>query len=79
MLRAALLLFILTAGSVDVSIKQIADSGRCVELAESPDTRVATKPEFPPGQPPLLSFRFYEGKLHHRYGNSELLLDDAGH
>jgi hypothetical protein len=32
-----------------------------------------------PGAPPALSFRYYEGKLHHRFGNAELLLDDAGH
>jgi hypothetical protein len=79
MLRAGLLVFMLIAGSADVSIKQVADSGRCVELAESPDARVATRAQFAPGQPPILSFRFYEGKLHHRFGNSELLLDDAGH
>jgi hypothetical protein len=79
MLRAGLLFLALIAGSVDASIKQVADSGRCVELAESPDKRVATLPQFAPGQPPILSFRFYEGKLHHRFGNSELVLDDAGH
>jgi hypothetical protein len=79
MLRAALLLSALIGGSVDASIKQVALSGRCVGLAESPDNRVATRPQFTPGQPPILSFRFYEGKLHHRFGNSELLLDDAGH
>jgi hypothetical protein len=79
MLRIGLLLFALIVGSADVSIKQVADSGRCVELAENPDARVATRPQFSPGQPPILSFRFYEGKLHHRFGNSELLLDDAGH
>jgi hypothetical protein len=32
-----------------------------------------------PGPPPLVSFRYYEGKLHQRFGNSELMLDDAGH
>ena len=60
-------------------IQQISASGRCAELAESPDSRVAPKPAVAPGPPPLLSFRYYEGKLHHRYGNSELMLDDAGH
>jgi hypothetical protein len=79
MVRAALLLAALVSGSVDASIEQVISSGRCVELAESPDARVSTKPRFAPGQPPILSFRFYEGKLHHRFGNSELLLDDAGH
>lgn len=61
------------------TIQQIADSGRCADLAESPDARVAPDLAVPPGPPPLLSFRYYEGKLHHRYGNSELMLDDAGH
>lgn len=79
MFRAALLLTALVSGSVETSIEQIISSGRCVELGESPDARVATNPRFAPGQPPILSFRFYEGKLHHRFGNSELLLDDAGH
>ena len=79
MLRAGLMLTALISGSVDASIEQVINSGRCVELAESPDNRVATNTRFAPGQPPILSFRFYEGKLHHRFGNSELLLDDAGH
>ncbi|MBV8896468.1 MAG: hypothetical protein JO051_08145 [Acidobacteriaceae bacterium] len=61
------------------AIKDIADSGRCVILGESPDARVAPAPEVPPGPPPLLSFRYYEGKAHHRVGNAELMLDDAGH
>ncbi len=60
-------------------IKQISDSGRCADIAESPDSRVAPPSAVPPGPPPMLSFRYYEGKLHHRYGNSELMLDDAGH
>jgi hypothetical protein len=63
--------------------RQIADSGRCVELGETPDSRVDAgtdvRPMIAPGPPPVLSFRFYEGKLHHRFGNAELLLDDAGH
>jgi hypothetical protein len=59
--------------------RAIAESGRCVTLAESPDTRIASPPTLPPGPPPLLSFRYYESKAHHRAGNSELMLDDAGH
>ena len=61
------------------AVKDIAESGRCVTLAESPDARVAPAPAVPPGPPPLLSFRYYEGKAHHRLGNAELMLDDAGH
>jgi hypothetical protein len=68
------------AGSPDEAlIRQISDSGRCADLAESADERVKPKELIAPGQPPLLSFRYFEGKLHHRYGNSDLMLDDAGH
>ncbi|MDQ2710705.1 MAG: hypothetical protein M3Y24_00475 [Acidobacteriota bacterium] len=71
---AILLLFLQT----DI-IQQVAASGRCADLAETPDERVALSTEMAPGPPPLLSFRYYEGKLHGRYGNQDLLLDDAGH
>ncbi len=60
-------------------IQQAAESGRCAEVAQNPDARVAPGAAIAPGPPPLLSFRYYEGKLHHRFGNSELMLDDAGH
>ena len=54
-------------------------ASRCVTFGETPDARVSPTPQIAPGPPPALSFRFYEGKLHHRFGNGELLLDDAGH
>ncbi len=62
-----------------VLLTAFTDSGRCVTLAEKPDDRVEQKPQIAPGPPPLLSFRYYEGKAHHRYGNTDLMLDDAGH
>jgi len=58
---------------------RIAESGRCVSVGESPDSRVGRGMRLAPGPPPLVSFRYYEGKLHQRFGNSELMLDDAGH
>ena len=63
----------------NVLVKQIADSGRCADIGETPDQRVTPDIKVAPGQPPVLSFRLYEGKQHHRFGNAELLLDDAGH
>lgn len=60
-------------------VQQIADSGRCAAIGESPDARVAARPRIAPGPPPSISFRYYEGKQHHRFGNAELMLDDAGH
>jgi hypothetical protein len=60
-------------------IRQIADSGRVTEAGETPGQRVSPKPQIAPGAPPLLSFRYYEGKQHHRFGDMDLVLDDAGH
>ena len=60
-------------------IRQIAESGRVTEAGERPDQRVSAKPQIAPGAPPLLSFRYYEGKQHHRFGDVDLVLDDAGH
>jgi len=60
-------------------IRLVAESGRCVTLAESPDAKTAAKVQIAPGEPPILKFRYYEGKMHHRFGNSDLMLDDAGH
>jgi hypothetical protein len=60
-------------------VQQIVDSGRCVDLGESADQRVAAGAMIAPGPPPVISFRYYEGKQHHRFGNAELMLDDAGH
>jgi hypothetical protein len=61
------------------AIARIAASGRCVALGETPDSRVGPGLRLAPGPPPLVSFRYYQGKLHQRFGNSELMLDDAGH
>jgi hypothetical protein len=77
-MRMALIFLALLAGP-QFLVDEIADSGRCADLAESPDQRVAPPPMIAPGPPPLISFRYYEGKLHHRFGNAELMLDDAGH
>jgi hypothetical protein len=60
-------------------IKEVAESGRCADLSQDPDTRVLPLPAVAPGPPPVLSFRYYEGKLHHRFENADLMLDDAGH
>ena len=73
MIRIAFLLFVLAGETDSDLIQQISESGRCADIGESFAGPIA------PGPPPLLSFRYYEGKQHHRFGNSELMLDDAGH
>lgn len=73
-IAALLLLFQLSsAPSRDLSAE------RCLTVGRTPSERVNPLPEIAPGAPPILSFRYYEGQLHHRYSNSELMLDDAGH
>lgn len=77
-MKMAILIFLLLTPEQSL-IQQVSDSGRCADLSQTPDARVAPPPMLAPGPPPLLSFRYYEGKLHHRFSNSELMLDDAGH
>ena len=70
---------LLMAAQIISAQDAIAASGRCAHLVASPSERVAPQPAISPGPPPLLSFRYYEGRLRHRYGNMDLVLDDAGH
>ena len=58
---------------------QIADSGRVATLAETPSERIAPVAAIAPGQPPLISFRYFEGKDRRRFSGLDLVLDDAGH
>ena len=58
---------------------QIATSGRTASIAENPSQRIAALPPLSPGQPPLLSFRYFEGRDRQRFTGLDLVLDDAGH
>ena len=64
-----------TAGLID----QITASGQVVELATPSSERLSPSARIAPGAPPALSFRLIEGKLRHRFGDLDLVLDDAGH
>jgi hypothetical protein len=65
--------------SEQLLINEVAASGRCADLSQDPDARVSERSMVAPGPPPVLSFRYYEGKLHHAFENTDLMLDDAGH
>lgn len=52
---------------------------RCADVFESPDERVKPTIRIAPGAPPLLSFRYFEGKMRQRFSGIDLMLDDAGH
>lgn len=75
-------LAVLQAPALDTAerlIQEIAVSGRVVELVEAPSRRMAPPERIAPGAPPLLSFRFFEGRDRHRFGKLDLVMDDAGH
>jgi len=60
-------------------IEQISASGRVIELATPASERLDPSARIAPGVPPLLGFRVIEGRLRHRFGDLDLVLDDAGH
>jgi hypothetical protein len=60
-------------------VLQIVASGRMISVGESPSQRIAAVPRLAPGPPPLLSFRYFEGKDRRRFTGLDLVLDDAGH
>jgi hypothetical protein len=78
-MNALFLVALLTSGELESLTKLVARSGRVVEIATPASDRVAPRPQIAPGAPPLVSFRFFDGKLRHRFSNLDLVLDDAGH
>jgi hypothetical protein len=83
-MKALCLLFLFMApqaSRVDVQMleKNVAESGRVLTLGTSPSQRLQPPARLAPGAPPLLSFRLLEGKMRHRYGKLDLVMDDAGH
>ena len=59
----------------DSLIKQIVESGRVLALVPLIDDKI----RLAPGAPPLLAFRYLEGRQRGRFGGLDLVLDDAGH
>ena len=60
-------------------VEQVSASGQVVGIAASPEERLAPPARIAPGAPPVLGFRVIEGRLRHRFGDLDLVLDDAGH
>jgi hypothetical protein len=74
-----LMLLLAASGELERLTRDVAASGRVVELAAAPSLRLSAPERIAPGPPPLLSFRFLEGSQRRRFGNLDLVLDDAGH
>ena len=64
---------------LDQLIAHIAVSERALQVVETPSERISKPEAVAPGAPSLLSFRYFEGKERHRFGNLDLVMDDAGH
>jgi hypothetical protein len=60
-------------------VKQIAASGRVQLIGETSTTRLQSTALLAPGAPPILAFRYFDGQARHRFGDLDLVMDDAGH
>lgn len=80
MIGTPVLLFFLFANDRTAElIRQISVSGQIVEIATPAAERLSPPAQIPPGVPPLLGFRVLAGRSRHRFGDLDLVLDDAGH
>lgn len=61
------------------ALHSFAASGRVLLLNENSSARLNPLAAVPCGLPPLLRFRYLEGNSRNRFGNLDLVVDDAGH
>jgi hypothetical protein len=54
-------------------------TSRVLAIGETSSERLQPLGQIAPGQPPLLTFRYLDGKRRHRFGDLDLVMDDAGH
>lgn len=66
------------ARAVEAARRAVA-SGRATLLGETSEMRLDSARSAPPGAPPVLSFRYMEGERRGRFGDLDLVVDDAGH
>ncbi|HLK66003.1 MAG TPA: hypothetical protein VKU19_21355 [Bryobacteraceae bacterium] len=74
-----LVVILLMMLALDETVDQVAASGQVVGITATPEERLGPPALIAPGVPPALGFRMIEGKLRHRFGDLDLVLDDAGH
>ena len=61
------------------ALESLERSGRVAEIVPAAATERLELPRLAPGAPPLLSFRYLEGRQRYRFGELGLVMDDAGH
>lgn len=65
----------LAPNDVSTLVDQVAQSGRVLSITKSLDDHI----RIAPGTPPILAFRYLDGRQRGRFGGFDLVLDDAGH
>ncbi len=60
-------------------LEQLVRSGRLDTLGLRSSERLRPAAHLAPGDPPLLAFRYLEDRRRHRFGELDLMMDDAGH
>ncbi|MGD0359399.1 MAG: hypothetical protein ABSC93_00930 [Bryobacteraceae bacterium] len=73
------LLFFLAGSRGELLIREVALSGRVMQIGATSSQRLSPPREVAPGAPPLVGFRFFEGRERHRFSGLDLVIDDAGH
>ena len=60
-------------------IRDISAQGRVLALAQPTSERLTITDAIAPGAPPILAFRYLDGRQRGRFTGIDLVLDDAGH
>lgn len=60
-------------------LEKILISGRLDTVGLRSSDRLKPLARLAPGDPPLLAFRYLEDRRRHRFGELDLMMDDAGH
>jgi hypothetical protein len=76
---AVAMFFFLTGSRSEILTRQVALSGRVMQIGTTASERLSPPQAIAPGAPPLVSFRFFEGRERHRFNGLNLVIDDAGH
>ena len=69
-------------GSADAEaqlLREIERSGRLGLIGVNASDRLGPIGRLAPGDPPMLAFRYLEDRRRHRFGELDLMMDDAGH
>ncbi len=67
------------AFSDEADLAEILATGRVQTFGITSSERLKPTARLAPSDPPVLRFRYLDGKRRHRFGDLNLVMDDAGH